>query len=95
MHSQAKQQIKTDPPAELTVEAFPAARYFQIHFEYLQEQMQSLLRQQEGLQQQIQQLDKRLSTRAQNGRVANRVERKAKDPVVDSDTAGLMQLGNR
>ena len=43
-------------PAEQAAEVFPAVRYFQIHFEFLQEQLSLILHNQECLQQQIQQL---------------------------------------
>ena len=43
-------------PAEQAAEVFPAVRYFQSHFEFLQEQLSLILHNQECLQQQIQQL---------------------------------------
>jgi hypothetical protein len=43
-----------------TTEAFPSVRYFQIHFEYLHEQMALLLRNQDALAQRLQQLENQL-----------------------------------
>ena len=43
--------------AEQAAEVFPAVRYFQIHFEFLQEQLQLFARNQEALLQKIQQLE--------------------------------------
>ncbi|GEM_PF-2411895 len=57
---------KTQRDAPITVSAdkaakvFPAVRYFQIHFEFLQEQLQLIIRNQQALQQQVQQLESRL-----------------------------------
>ena len=48
-------------PAEQAAEVFPAVRYFQIHFEFLQEQIQMILCNQESMQQQMQQLESQLS----------------------------------
>ncbi|OAI23671.1 hypothetical protein [Methylomonas koyamae] len=47
-------------PAEQAAKVFPAVRYFQIHFEFLQEQIQLILQNQESLQQQLRQLESRL-----------------------------------
>lgn len=63
--------------AEQAAEAFPAVRYFQIHFEFLQEQIQLILRNQEILQQQMQQLENRLSRSGQS----IRVDSKALSPI--------------
>lgn len=61
----SNKQAQLEPPmvvaADKAADVFPAVRYFQIHFEFLQEQIQLILRNQEGLQQQIQTLDSRLS----------------------------------
>lgn len=46
--------------AEQAAEVFPAVRYFQIHFEFLQEQLQLIVHNQDTLQQHIQQLEARL-----------------------------------
>lgn len=56
-------------PAEQAAGLFPAVRYFQIHFEFLQEQIQLMLRNQEALQHQIQQLEHRLSRSGQGIRL--------------------------
>lgn len=65
--------VATDNPAD----AFPAVRYFQIHFEYLQEQLQLILRNQEVLQQQMHQLESRLSWSGQG----IRLDSKALNPL--------------
>ncbi len=57
--------------AEQAAEVFPAVRYFQIHFEFLQEQLQLIARNQEALQQQIQQLEARLSVVGQTEQLSN------------------------
>jgi hypothetical protein len=57
--------------AEQAAEVFPAVRYFQIHFEFLQEQLQLIARNQETLQQQIQQLEARLSAVGQTEQLSN------------------------
>jgi hypothetical protein len=56
-------------PAEQATDVFPAVRYFQIHFEFLQEQLQLILRNQEALQQQMQQLESRLARSGQGIRL--------------------------
>lgn len=57
--------------AEQAAEVFSAVRYFQIHFEFLQEQLQLIARNQEALQQQIQQLEARLSAVGQTEQLSN------------------------
>jgi hypothetical protein len=51
---------RLEPPivvsSEQATEVFPSVRYFQIHFEFLQEQLSLILHNQERLQHQIQQL---------------------------------------
>lgn len=44
---------------------FPTARYFQVHFEFLQEQLQLLLRMQEVMRLQINRLEQDLLDRSQ------------------------------
>ena len=46
--------------AEKAAEVFPTVRYFQIHFEYLQEQLKQTTRSLEALQLQIQQLQQQI-----------------------------------
>ncbi|MGZ0080202.1 hypothetical protein [Methylomonas sp. YC3] len=69
MLSKPNKKSRLEPPvvvpAEQAAEVFPAVRYFQIHFEFLQEQIQLILKNQEMLQQQMQQLDSRLSRSGQ------------------------------
>lgn len=75
MHKPNKKS-RLEPPmvisAEKAAEVFPAVRYFQIHFEYLQEPLQLILRNQEALQLQIQQLDSRLLPASQGVRIDTR-----------------------
>lgn len=54
-------QDQSQPEAP-TVSAppYPSVRYFQIHFEYLQEQLQLILRNQDALQQRVQALEVQL-----------------------------------
>lgn len=65
MLSKPRKKARLEPPmvvpAEQAGEVFPAVRYFQIHFEFLQEQIQLILRNQEALQVQMQQLEHRLA----------------------------------
>lgn len=64
MLSKTRNKNQIEPPivvpAEQAAEVFPAVRYFQIHFEFLQEKIQLILRNQESLQQQLRQLESRL-----------------------------------
>lgn len=73
MLSKSSKKSKLDPPmevpAEQAAEVFPAVRYFQIHFEFLQEQIQLILHNQEALQLHMQQLENRLSLSAQGIRL--------------------------
>lgn len=55
--------------SEMVTEAFPAARYFQIHFEFMQEQLKSIPHKQEALQIKIHQLDNCVSRSRQYIRV--------------------------
>jgi hypothetical protein len=105
MVSKPRKKSRLDPPmvvpAEKAAEVFPAVRYFQIHFEFLQEQIQLILRNQEVLQQQIQQLESRLS-RTGHG---IRLDSKALSPIErltansnatsDSETPNLNLTGGR
>ncbi|MDP2180221.1 hypothetical protein [Methylicorpusculum sp.] len=100
-----KPNIKSrpEPPmavsAEKAAEVFPAVRYFQIHFEYLQEQLQLILRNQEGLQ--IQQLDSRLLPAGQGVRIDTRamttLERltAGHSTALDSEKYGRKRTGER
>lgn len=79
----SNKKAQLDPPmlvpAEQAADVFPSVRYFQIHFEYLQEQLQLILSNQEALHQQMQQLDSRLPRSGQSIRLdskaLNRLER--------------------
>jgi len=88
-------------PAEQAADVFPAVRYFQIHFEFLQEQIQLILRNQESLQQQMQKLESQLLRSAQgtrlNSKVLSPIERLTASHVAaqDSDTPGLNAAGGR
>jgi hypothetical protein len=79
MPNHDKQILEADPPlagsVEPNAEAFPSARYFQIHFEFLQEQLQSLLSQQQALQRQMQRLETYLTLAAQGKRAQGRLDR--------------------
>lgn len=54
-------QALEQPTPEAAEQAFPSARYFQVHFEYLQEQMQAIERNQQALLERMQQLERRLA----------------------------------
>ena len=73
MLSKPRKKSRLDPPmlvpAEKAADVFPAVRYFQIHFEFLQEQIQLILQNQEVLQRQMQQLESRLSRSGQDIRL--------------------------
>lgn len=104
MHKPNKKS-RLEPPmavcAEKAAEVFPAVRYFQIHFEYLQEQLQLILRNQEALQLQIQQLDSRLLPAGQGIRVDTRSmdaqERLSAEysTALDSEKSGFNRTGER
>lgn len=91
--------IRLEPPvvvpAEQAAEVFPAVRYFQIHFEFLQEQIQLILRNQQALQVHIQQLESRLSQSGQDIRpdtmVSSPIERLTANPnaAQDSESSNL------
>lgn len=88
-------------PAEQAAEVFPAVRYFQIHFEFLQEQMQLILQNQESLQLQVQQLESQLSRSAQcmrlNSKALNPIERLTahRNATQDTETPNLNLTGGR
>lgn len=69
----SNKKAQLEPPmlvaAEKAAAVFPAVRYFQIHFEFLQEQIQLVLQNQESLQQQMQQLESQLSRSGQDIRM--------------------------
>jgi len=88
-------------PADKAANVFPAVRYFQIHFEFLQEQIQLILRNQEALQQQMQQLESQLSRSAQgmrlNSKTLSPIERLTanRNATQDTDTPNLNLTGGR
>ncbi len=88
-------------PAEQAAEVFPAVRYFQIHFEFLQEQIQLILSNQEALQQQMRQLETLLSPSAHgmrlNSKTLSPIDRLTahRNPTQDSDTPNLNLTGGR
>ncbi len=88
-------------PADKAANVFPAVRYFQIHFEFLQEQIQLILRNQEALQQQIQQLESQLSRSAQglrlNSKTLSPIERLTahRNATQDTHTPNLNLTGGR
>lgn len=98
-------KAQLEPPsvvsAEQAAEVFPAVRYFQIHFEFLQEQIQLILRNQEVLQQQLQQLERQLSRSAQgiclNNKALSPIERLTanRNATQDTDTPNLNLTGGR
>ncbi|MBD9361523.1 hypothetical protein [Methylomonas fluvii] len=98
-------KTQLEPPmrgsAEQAAEVFPAVRYFQIHFEFLGEQLQLILRNQETLQQQMQQLESRLSRSGQGIRIDTRamspMERltAGHSASQDSETPNLNLSGGR
>lgn len=105
MLSKPRKKTRLDPqmvvPAEKAAEVFPAVRYFQIHFEFLQEQMQLILHNQESLQQQMRQLESRLPRTSngvrQNLQGASPLERLTAGHVAaqDSETPNLNLTGGR
>lgn len=105
MLSKPSEKSRLDPPivvpAEQAAEVFPAVRYFQIHFEFLQEQVQLILRNQEALQQQMQQLESRLSRSGQgislDTRAPSPIERLTahRNATSDSETPNLNLTGGR
>lgn len=105
MLSKPRKKSRLDPstavPAEKASEVFPAVRYFQIHFEFLQEQIQLILRNQESLQQQMQQLESHLSRSAQgmrlNSKALSPIERLTvnRNAAQDTDTPNLNLTGGR
>jgi hypothetical protein len=101
MLSKPRNNVRLDPPimvpAEQASEVFPAVRYFQIHFEFLQEQIQLILRNQEVLQQQMQQLESQLSRSAQGICLNSPIERLTanRSATQDTDTRNLNLTGGR
>ncbi len=101
----SNKKAQLEPPmlvsAEQAANVFPAVRYFQIHFEFLQEQIQLILRNQEVLQQQMQQLESQLSRSAQglrlNSKTLSPIERLTanRNATQDSETANLNLTGGR
>lgn len=70
MHSKLRPgQSAIDPTfivsAEKAAEVFPTVRYFQVHFEFLQEQLQFTLRSLEALHVQMQHLERHLVNKHQ------------------------------
>ena len=90
-----------EPPivvsAEHASDVFPSVRYFQIHFEFLQEQIQLILRNQEALKHQMQDLDSRLSTFGQGIRVETRTMSKLERLVAGhtAEQSGHNRTGDR
>lgn len=88
-------------PAEQAADVFPAVRYFQIHFEFLQEQIQLILHNQESLKQQMQQLESQLLRSVQgirlNSKALSPIERLTanRNAAQDTDTANLDLTGGR
>jgi hypothetical protein len=103
--SKPNKKLRLDPPmvvaAENAADVFPAVRYFQIHFEFLQEQLQLILRNQEALQQQMQQLESQLSLSAHgirlNGKALSPIERLTanRNATQDTDTPNLNLTSGR
>ena len=65
MHNKSKNEELVDNPQQsqqmtIDVNSFPSARYFQIHFEYMQEQLQRSVKLMENLQHQVMQLEQRV-----------------------------------
>lgn len=100
-----KHQYQLEPPvvvpAEQAAEVFPAVRYFQIHFECLQEQIQQILSNQEALHQQLQNLESRLSISGQGLRVDPRTMSKLErlvaghTAILDSEQSGFKRTAER
>ncbi|PKM09926.1 MAG: hypothetical protein CVV06_17850 [Gammaproteobacteria bacterium HGW-Gammaproteobacteria-10] len=88
-------------PAEQAADVFPAVRYFQIHFEFLQEQIQLILQNHESLQLQMQQLESQLSRSAHGMRLDSKalspIERLTthRNATQDTDTPNLNLTGGR
>lgn len=57
MHSQSLPKESITDPIEQAETAYPSVRYFQIHFEFLQEQFQQTMKALEAMQTQIRQLE--------------------------------------
>ena len=58
----SKRKIKLQMPNEAINDLFPQARYFQIHFEYLQDLLAASLAKTDALNEQVNQLEKRLAS---------------------------------
>ena len=105
MLSKPRKKARQEPPmivpAEQAAEVFPAVRYFQIHFEFLHEQIQLILSNQESLQQQMRQLESRLpragSGVRQNAQGMSPLERLTAGPIAvqDSEATSLNLTGGR
>lgn len=105
MLSKPRKKARLEPPmvvsAEKAAEVFPSVRYFQIHFEFLQEQIQLILCNQEALQQQMQQLESQLLRSAQsmrlNSKTLSPIERLTanRNATQDTDTPNLNLTGGR
>ncbi|WP_415878264.1 hypothetical protein [Methylomonas sp. TEB] len=105
MLSKSCKKSRLDPPtvvpADKAADVFPSARYFQIHFEFLQEQIQLVMQNQESLQQQMQQLESQLSQSAQgmrlNSKALSPIERLTanRNATQDTDTPNLNLTGGR
>lgn len=54
-------ETRINVPAHLAAEAFPTVRYFQIHFEFLQEQLQQTLHTLDSLKSQVHYLEQQLT----------------------------------
>jgi deoxyribodipyrimidine photolyase-like uncharacterized protein len=105
MLSEPRKKSRLKPPmvvpAEKAADVFPAVRYFQIHFEFLQEQIQLILCNQEALQQQVQQLETQLSHSGQGIRIdtckMSPLERltAGHSAVQDNEASSLNRTGGR
>lgn len=99
MSSQAGQTaLNAAVSPEPAAEVFPAARYFQIHFEFLQEQLQSILRNQQAMQERLQQLESRLPVSGQREIFSvGLLERfaGARPLALDGEAGGFEQSGRR
>lgn len=98
MHSKSRiNQTVVNPAitvsAEKAAEAFPSARYFQIHFEFLQEQMQLTMRMLEALQAQMRQLEQQLPVKTDS--FANRDPSLLGSMRTDQEVLPSQALGRR
>ncbi len=91
MHSKSNDEELADHPLQsqqMSIDAngFPSVRYFQIHFEYMQEQLQRSVKLMENLQHQVMQLEQQLlniSEKKQPPATGPQLNEALKAPLID------------